>query len=211
MLTDLGQIDKGIVYGRKWLDASPDDLGLKAHLGVLYAKQDNLDAATPLLRDSLQDSIPRQLVHQILGNIAVLNGDSPAALLHFRQEQQLFFQPGLYDRTARVLFSMQRWEESVDDFAVYLEAYPGDHVARRQMAQAVYNTYDFEAAEALLTPVLAALPDDPDVLLLHANILAKIGDPAEAQAAASRANQLHRERLQQAGVVILPEPAPDTP
>ncbi|MFT4976956.1 MAG: putative Zn-dependent protease, partial [Myxococcota bacterium] len=208
MLTDLGQVDKGIRYGTRWLGEKPEDQGLKAHLGVLYGKQSDLERAEPLLRESLTDDVPRQLVHKLLASIALARGDAEGGLAHLRREQQLLYQPELYDDTARILFSMQRWAEAADDFDVYLDAQPTDHAARREHAQAVYNTYDYELAAEILAPALAARPDDPDVLMMHANILAKIGDREEAEATAARANDLHRERLEAAGAVIAPETEP---
>lgn len=204
MLTDLQRLEEGIALGEQWLAQRPTDHGLQACLGVLYAKHNQLERAQPLLSESLTDQIPRQLVHQILGNIAILNGDKPLALEHYRQEQQLFFQPNLFDETARLLFSMQRWAEAADDFEVYLDAFPDDHQTRRQQAQAVFNTFEYERAAEILSPALLAHPDDPDILLLHANILAKIGNYEEAQAVAERANALHEQRME-----ALREPLPD--
>lgn len=205
MLTDQNRTEEGIRYGAKWLEENPGDGGLQAHLGVLYGKADDLERAEPLLRASLRDEVPRQLVHKLLANIEMLHGNAPAALGHLRQEQALMYSPELYLQSARLLFAMEEWAASADDFMVYMEAFPSDHGVRREHAQAVYNTYDYELAAEVLAPALAARPDDPDILLLHANILVKIGDRAEAEAVADRARRLHRERLEAAGAIITDE------
>ena len=68
-----------------------------------------------------------------------------------------------------------RWDEAAAEYRYIAEAHPDDVDARRAWAQATFNTGDYTQARDILAPALDAAPDDPDVLLLQANILDKLG------------------------------------
>ncbi|MEL6347282.1 MAG: sulfatase-like hydrolase/transferase [Myxococcota bacterium] len=196
MLTDLGRRDEGIPMARSWLLDNPSNTGIKAHLGVMLFQEGEYAEAWDLLEASLEDDVPRQLVHRAMGLIEASRNHPAQAIAHLRIEQELFGDARSYRESAGILMVMQRWEEAADDYASFLDAFPDDIDGRLGQAQAIFNTGDYELAQEILAPGMVAAPNNPDVLLLQANILAKIGDRAEAEAMAKRANALHQQRLE---------------
>ena len=51
-----------------------------------------------------------------------------------------------------------------------------DHEAILGFAQAVFNAGDYPRSAEILSPALELAPDSPYVLLLHANLLGKLGE-----------------------------------
>jgi tetratricopeptide (TPR) repeat protein len=93
--------------------------------------------------------------------------------------------------------TLKEWDDAIKEFEAYNKRQPGDIMIRQPWAQAVFNASNYAGAAEILAPVLTAQPNNPDVLLLHANILAKIGDREEAKAVAARANELNRKRVEE--------------
>ena len=197
MMTDLGREDEALALARTWLSEKPGDHGLQAHIGVLLSRKKEYEEAYTLLKKSTEDDVPRQLVHRSLALLEMQKNHPRLALLHYRKELQYFPRDAeMHLSCARILMSLKNWEESIKEFTQYNKRVPNNVIIRRPWAQAVFNTKDYPAAAAVLAPALAAFPDDPDVLLLHANILSKRGKKAEATEVAARANKLNTERVE---------------
>jgi choline-sulfatase len=197
MMTDLKRDDEAIALAEQWLKDKPGDAGLQAHLGVLLARKGDTEAAFTLLKESLNDEVPRQLVHRTLALIQVQKNHPRLAVMHYRREIQFFpSDPTMHLQCARLLMSLKEWEDASKEFVSYNQRVPDDIRIRQPWAQAVFNTSDYKAAAEILAPALVAYPEDPDVLMLHANILAKIGDRAEAEAVAAKANELNQARVE---------------
>ena len=199
MLTDMDQLAEGAALAEGWLAEDPDDRGVQAHLGIIRYRDDDPARAEALLRASLADGVPRQLVHRSLAMMALQRGDLPDAALHYEAELRYFpTDPKMFRELAGVHMQLQDWAAAESAYMDLLSVQPRDLRARLGHAQAVFNQAEFERAEEILAPALAAAPDDPDVLLLQANILAKIGDRKEAEAMAARANALNQARVEAA-------------
>jgi Flp pilus assembly protein TadD len=120
-------------------------------------------------------------VHTALGSIALLRNQPRLAAEEFKQE--LFAFPradATRRRLAETLMALGEWDEAAAEFAYLLEHTPDDKDLLRGRAQAVFNAGDFELAATFLAPAIALAPEDPYVLLLHANLLEKQGNAAEA-------------------------------
>jgi hypothetical protein len=71
---------------------------------------------------------------------------------------------------------------------------PKDVMTQLALAQCVFNLKDYATARTLVDGALKAAPDNPDVLLLHANLLAKEGKREEGAAVFERARTLDAAR-----------------
>jgi len=196
MLTDLQRLDEAREHGERWLTADPGNHTLEAHLGVVLAKQEQWELAHPLLEASTADGLPRQLVHPLLGEFYMREGRTGKALEHLAIESAINPRDAeLHRKLARGLMSLRRWDEAAAEYAFICELTPEDNTARLAWAQAVFNTADFEGAAEILAPALAAAPQDAQTLLLHANILAKLGRSEEAKAVFERAKAARQLEL----------------
>jgi arylsulfatase A-like enzyme/tetratricopeptide (TPR) repeat protein len=216
-LADMGRVDEGLALGSRWLEAEPENRGLQALVGVLWMRKGQLAKAEPLLLASLLDSQPRQLVHRSLGMIAAAVGDLEGLVSHLQQESAWF------PRNLRVrwelgnaMMSQKRWDEAAAEYAGLVRLAPRDIQARRAWAQAVFNGGDYAAAAAILDPALAAAPDDPQVLLLQANLLDKQGKTEEALEVAAQAKALYAaseqvKREEAAPLFVEPTESDDLP
>lgn len=195
LLTDLGRLPEAAARAERWRALAPGDLGLQAQLGVIRLRQGEVDAAEPLLRASLGDGVPRQLVHKGLGHIARRRGQPRRAMRHFELESQAF--PGdaavLLD-IASLHIDLKDWEAGLAAFQRVLDADPSVRLAWLGRAQCRFNLERYADSEADLRAWLDQHPDDPDFRLLRANALAKLDRRAEAEAELARARALHAER-----------------
>jgi arylsulfatase A-like enzyme/predicted Zn-dependent protease len=197
MLTDLDRLDEAERRAKKWLKDKPNDPSLMAQYGVALLRKNEGPAAEDLLRKSLVDGVPRQLVHKGLAVIEVRKGHPKLAIHHYRVELDSFPGDGSTRHDLAMLFMKQRnWEAASGEFARVLHKQPKNPLARLGQTQALFNLEDYDLATEVLAPALRAQPDNPDILMLHANILGKTGHRDEATKVAERANKLHGERVE---------------
>lgn len=188
----LGREHEALELAMASLEKNPASPGLQALAGMALARLGEMERAMPYLRDSLSDGVPRPGVHEVLGRLAAAAGDTDAAINHMRAELDAF---PTSPRTRRVLSSLymraRRWDEAADEYRTQVEARPKDVMLRRAYAQAVFNTGDYALSKEILAPALAEGSDNPHVLLLAANLEAKLGDRARAEEMAARAKELY--------------------
>ena len=209
MLTDADREDRALALAQKWMAADPKNAGYKAHAGILLARRGQLEQAEPLLVASLDDGVPRQFVHRHLGLLALAKRDAESAIRHFEKEVGSF--PGSVpdrEQLAGLYFRTARWADADTEYRFLFEELPstprgkqaGEPTrpveSRTSWAQAVFNLGEYPRARTILDPALAAAPDDPDVLLLHANLLAKEGDKEKGKEVFQRAQVLKREQME---------------
>jgi choline-sulfatase len=196
MLTDLEREPEALARGLAWLEESPDDAAIQAHVGVLLVRLSREAEAEPLLLSSLEDGVPRELVHRSLAAIYLEQGDHAKAIAHLKAELVHF--PGQTD--ARVLLAellgrMGAWDEAAAEYAFLCELSNPKPMWRHNQAQAVFNTGDYERAEEILAPLLTQEPLLPEALLLQANILAKQGKRDEGKLLFERAQELKQAQI----------------
>ena len=190
------QYDKALEVATQWKAADPDDLSWDAYRGIALARLNRIPEAIPALQRALGDDMPRKDVHGTLGTIAQMSGDLTQALKHFHAETEWF--PDDFTtrmRVASIYMREKNWEEAASEFAYVAEMRPRDPISRRMWAQAIFNTGDYPSAAKILEPALAAAPDDPYVLLMHANILQKLGKEEEGQKVFDRATELRQAQV----------------
>lgn len=191
LLTDLGLTDEAEQRAREWLEMDPDELNVKAHLGILLARRGEMAEAGPLLEASLADNVPRQYVYRMLAQVALAQQQPQQAIQYLRIETE-HFPRNIEARMSlgNLLMRLGNWQEAAAEFNDILSRQPTHVEARRGRAQAFFNSGDYAMAEELLAPLLESSPDDPLVLLLQANILSKQGKMDKAKAVFARAQTL---------------------
>ncbi|MCP4803837.1 MAG: sulfatase-like hydrolase/transferase [Proteobacteria bacterium] len=197
VLQDLGRNTEALEYGRAWVAANPDNPSLQASVGILLVRTSNYAEAAPMLQASLRDEVPRQFVHRMLARIASVGGDQATC------EKELLLEVEAFPKGAEARMSLanlfmasKRWDEAAAEFAAVVELGPLDVTARRGQAQAIFNTGDYTRAAEILAPALEQHPDDPDSLLLHANLLSKLGKPDEAKVVFDQAKALRAAEVE---------------
>ena len=187
---DMGLYAEAAEQGQAWLKETPDRGSLQAFTGIALVRLGQDAQAKALLQSSLQDGIPRQLVHLGLATIATRAKELPVAVSHMEAELAWF--PN--NRAAHVglaghAMATKDWASARDHFN-HMATHPGaEPMDRVGWAQALFNLEEFAAARKVLNPLLADKPN-ADALLLHANLLAKEGKKAEGQKVFERAQAL---------------------
>jgi cytochrome c-type biogenesis protein CcmH/NrfG len=128
---------------------------------------------------------------QMLGAVYREQGDAEAAEAAFLEELRI--NPGALGarRYLVALYAEQkRYAEQAAQLEVILRAEPGDRLSWYALAQARFNLKEYESADVAVGACTAIDPDDPRCVMLHANVLQKLGRPDEARAEAERARSL---------------------
>ena len=174
-----------------WRASGGDGTFLDAAQGQLELAAGNLDVAERLLISASRAPMPPPGAHLGLASIATARGDLALAGWHLSEEVARF--PD--DRTARrtfgdFLMAERDWEAAAAEYGRLVVQSGDDHDARRAWAQAVFNAGRPERAGEILKPALAV--EDPQLVALHANILAATGQHDEALRVFARAQALSR-------------------
>ena len=198
MLTDAKQEDKALRLAEEWLVESPDHRGYQAHAGILLLRKQRPEEAHKMLQASLEDAVPRQYVRRDLGRIALLRGDQAATIDHYQRELQYFpANSTVREQLAGLLMAAKDWQGAADQFEALIKmdgSLPGYHLG---WAQAVFNLGDYAAAKVHLAPALATSPDDPEIVLLHANIVGKLEGSEAGAKIFERAKDLKRAQMEE--------------
>lgn len=200
MAIDLDRHQEAADMGLAWLKEVPEQRTTQAFTGIALVHLGKLDQAKPLLQASLSDGQPRQLVHLALGRIAQAEKDPASARSHYEAELAWFPRNKSVRRElAGVCMSTQDWACARDNYAKLAESHPEGPSAplRLMWAQALFNLKEYEQARVVLDP---ALQKDPgaELLLMHANLLAKEGKREEGQRVFEQAQALKVKEVEAA-------------
>jgi tetratricopeptide (TPR) repeat protein len=138
--------------------------------------------AERLLKESLEDPIPRPWIHYSLALIAYHRKDLKTAANELELELAAF--PGDAEQQilrGRILFEDKRFAEAAEAFRIVAESEDKPVEGRIGWAQATLEAGDAQKALELLTPVLDVQKDNPTVIAIHHRILTKLGRTAEAE------------------------------
>lgn len=191
-LGQLGRTQDALALAKEAYDKNPASPGMAALYGMGLARAGELAQAGTYLEASLADSVPRPGVHEALGRIAASKGELEAAIAHLRTEADSFPVSPMSRRTLAGLYMRaKRWDDAADEYRALAEAMPENLGLRRAWAQAVFNTGDYQLAREVLAPAFAKAPEEPKILMLAANLEAKLGDPTKGAEMAARARELY--------------------
>ncbi|MBX2802390.1 MAG: sulfatase-like hydrolase/transferase [Myxococcales bacterium] len=180
-----------------WREQDPDDAFVIGTTGLLLLAMGRDDEAEPLLRKAADADIPPAGVHRAMATVEELAGRSELVAWHLAQEVALYPSDlGALRALADHRMSGSDWSGAALAYEALVTRQPAAVDARRAWAQAVFNEGSWERAAEILAPAISS--DDPHVLTLHANLLAKAGEQEQAEAVFARAQRLARKRLEEA-------------
>ena len=191
----LGREEEAVAIGRAFVEANPRSYGVAAVLGRWYLLRNNLPEAERYLRMAVSATNPRRGARVQLALLARAASVRPDAYRLLREELKEY--PG--NLMARRLLSTMLGEdgdymEQTEQLKILAASFADDDETVLDYAQARFNASDYRGCRETLNVLLARSPDAPDVLLLHANLLAKEGKREEGRAVFMRADALHTER-----------------
>lgn len=204
MAIDLGRHQEAAEMGLGWLKANPDQRTTQAFTGIALVHLNRNEEGKPLLQASLSDGLPRQLVHLALARVAQVEQDPAASRSHYEAELAWFPRNRAVRRElASLCMTTKDWVCARDNYAALAEQNPeGPPNALRLMwAQALFNLEEFTQARAVLEPALKNNPG-PDILLLHANLLAKEGKREQGKKVFDQAQALKLKEIEAAQKAI---------
>lgn len=182
-----------------FLAANPRSYGVAALLGRYYFGKREYKKSEPLLRLALEAPTPRRGARGQLALMAVAVGARQDAYKLLEDEARDYPNyPPPRRMLARMYGEDQKWLEQKEHLLVLARLQPEEPTVLLALAQCHFNLADYSAARTTLARALALAPQDPDVLLLHANLLAKEGKPDEGKAVFEKAKALHDARIAEA-------------
>jgi predicted Zn-dependent protease len=222
-LTRLNRNQEGLDKALEWLKESPGEASLQGQAGLLMTRLNRESEAEPYLLGSLSDKVPRPIVHELLARYATQRGDAKGMVTHLQAELEIL--PSNYRaRRALATWYMQnkQWDDAAAELQMLVELRTQDHAARVSWAQALFNAAAYEEAQKVLTPAIEAAPNNPEGLLLQANLLAKQGKREEGAVLAKKAQELKSKQKGEpvnldstddleAPVLLAPPATPATP
>jgi tetratricopeptide (TPR) repeat protein len=126
-------------------------------------------------------------VESLLGNVAYEQGDYPNALARYQQAASLLEAAGDSSAALRcvaavgqTLLALGRIREAVTEFRAAVERAPNNPVLQTQLALALWQQGEGEAAVAILNDVLGVDGANPEALRARGEILADLGDARSA-------------------------------
>ncbi|MAA77746.1 MAG: hypothetical protein CL916_00685, partial [Deltaproteobacteria bacterium] len=189
MLMDTKQVEKAILKGEAWVSQNPNP-DIKALLGIALFRHKSIEQAMPLLLESLEDGIPREMVHETIANAFRIRGDIPKAIAFFQKEHERFPNPLLLGKIGSLHAQEKQWRKASTSFAGYFKAFPSQNAHRHSYAQVLFNIKEYAQAETVLKPLLNRESPTPRALLLQANIMAKTGRIEEGKVLFEKAKAL---------------------
>ena len=130
-----------------------------------------------------------------LYELALLRNEPDVALTHLELELKSFPEPQAQMLLGDLNFRLKKWEAASVAYLAYLDKYPPRPKIRYLAAQSLFNIQDYAKAREILNPALKLKPQMADVMLLHANLLAKEGKKEEGLAVFEQAKALKQEEL----------------
>lgn len=195
----LQRSDEAVKNGLAYMQLNPRNYGVAALLGRWYLGVRDLKNAETHLRIAVSGPNPRRAARSQLALLAIAAGARADAYLLLEDEVKDY--PG--NRLARRMLARlygedQRWLDQKVQLEFLLRAQPGDVGPMLGLAQCLFNLADYPGTRKLVDQALAIAPEDPNVLLLHANLLAKEGKRDEGKAVFDRASAINDARVRAA-------------
>lgn len=182
-LDRLGRTTEAVVFGEEFIAANPKATSVAGVLGVFYGRVEDMEKAEPLLRLSLTAQNPPRWVNFTMAVLASGSGHPDEAVEHLRAELHEY--PDNRDARillVKVLSNEGRYPEALPVVEVMLKVRPEDIQLLLTLAQLHYNMEQFDECEAALARVAVLDAEEPEYLLLKANLLNKQGKLEEATA-----------------------------
>ena len=115
-----------------------------------------------------------------MGHIALIENATLTAQQEYELELKKFPDLELQLSLGKLYSKMTNWEKATEHFCEVSEERPKDTRTHLDCAQSWFNLEQYEKAETILRKAKVLRPNGPYILLLEANIEAKIGDKDKA-------------------------------
>lgn len=198
-LFELKRMDEGLALATRYTEENAQNYGVSALLGQYWMKRADYIKAEKYLRVAVSGPNPRRAARSQLAVLAVAAGARQDAYTLLDAEVKDY--PGNI-QARRMLVKLygedQRWIDQRPHAEAIARTFPKEPAAQRQLAQCLFNLSDYPAARQVLDRALQLAPEDPDVLLLHANLLAKEGKKDEGYTVFQKATALNDARVEEA-------------
>lgn len=185
--SDAAAASNDLLEALKLSPQTTDDMLMAADLA---AKNGQLDAAESeyrhvLAKDAASGSANAGLAHLLIKKKQYAEAETllRAALEHAPDD------PALNTQLAAVLAAQDK-AEALPLFQKLHVAHPDDATITRMLADVLADAGDFTGSDQLYVKLLAATPDDPNLLVSHAQNLVQLAKYAEALTAFDKATQL---------------------
>lgn len=195
----LGKEADALERGSLWMSEDPRNYGLAAVMGRYWLTKREYAKAEQFLRVAVAGPNPRLGARLRLAALAIAAGARADGIKLLLAEVKDF--PGNVQARraiARVYAEDGDYLSQLEHQRFIARAQPNEPLAQFDLAQCQFNLADYAGARRTLDVALAKWPDDADLVLLHANLLAKEGKREEGQAVFTRAQALNQARIEAA-------------
>ncbi len=198
-LFQLKSDDEALALGTRYCEENTRNFGVSALLGQYWLKKNDFKKAELYLRVAVSGPTPRRASRSQLALLAIAAGARHDAFQLLEAEVKDF--PGnvmARRMLARLYGEDQRWIDQRPHVEAIARSLPKDAEAHRHLAQCLFNLADYPGARKEVDRALELDSADPDIVLLHANLLAKEGKRDEGLEVFKRAEALNEARVREA-------------
>jgi tetratricopeptide (TPR) repeat protein len=159
---------------------------LRGKVEILYQSED--ERAIPLLAEIVKNDPNDKTAHEMLALLDRKHGDCTAAIDQFRLSAGVIeTHPGSLAAYGDCLINKQQPQDAVPVFTELSALLPQNNDAQYDLAVALVESKQNEAAIKVLEPLLAARPSDPELLSLASDAYEGMGDTPKAVSLLHRA------------------------
>jgi len=183
---------------RAFLEDHPEAVSVAARLGMLLATRARFLEAHEFLQAGLESPFPLRGLRQHLGMMRLAQEQHGEAMALFRQELLDFpDNDKARESLARLLDKEERHDEQLEQLEVLLARHPESRRYQQARAEVLLEMGDLDGCQlALQAAMNAGGENDPDLLLVLANLQAARGDLESGKKTFERANALKKAEVE---------------
>ena len=188
--------DEAVELGTLQMEANPLNYGVAALLGRHYLNVKDFEKAERFLRIAVAGPNPRRAARVQLAMMA-LGAKARGDAFKLLQDEVKDYPANLlaHRMLARMYAEDQQWLDQKDHLVMIARIDSRNADAHRALAQCLFNLSDYAGARRALDIALSLDPEDPYVVMLHANLLSKEGHHEEGETVKDRALLLREKQL----------------
>ena len=190
-----GLEEDALAAGTTWFEEDPSNVALASAIGRHYLLTGDFTRAERFLRAAVETANPSKGARVNLAMLTAGTGRAAEALTLL--EAELADTPDNVEALrvlSRVYSDERDYQSQYDVVRRLVKLQPGAARALLDQAQCEFNMRDYATARTTLMAAKALAPEEPDIMLLEANLLDKEGHSEEGRALFQKADALHRAR-----------------
>ncbi|MEZ4322447.1 MAG: sulfatase-like hydrolase/transferase [Myxococcota bacterium] len=169
-----GDLEAALQTGALFQQQYPDDYALAGVMGVALVNKGDLKAGIPMLALGAEASLPERDVCYKLAALVQGRGESDRARGLIERELKHWPKNTPARMTyVRLIAQTQDWDALLPQAEILRQAAPTAAESHYWVAQALFNLKRYDESLAAVQGGYAVDPEDPQLLIMHANILAK--------------------------------------